>query len=116
MGVQPKNACEMADSIEKGFIVPPSKLTTISDGTAGGLDPHTVTFGYCKELVDDFVLVDEADIAKALILMEEHLGIEVEPSAGLALAGIIKLSDQLSNKECIAIVCGGCQPRVTYWQ
>jgi len=107
VGVQPKNACEMADSIEKGFIVPPSTLTTISDGTAGGLDPNTLTYAYCRDLVDDFVLVEEAEIVKALILMEEHLGIEVEPAAGLALAGILKLSDQLATKECIAIVCGG---------
>ena len=107
VGVQPKNACEMADSIEKGFIVPPSKLTTISDGTAGGLDPQTVTYAYCRDLVDDFVLVEEVEIVKALVLMEKHLGIKVEPSAGLALAGILKLTNQLANKECLAIVCGG---------
>lgn len=107
IGVQPRNACEMAESIEKGYIVPPSSLSTISDGTAGGLDPETVTYPHCKDHVDDFILVDEIEILKALQLMEEHLGIKVEPSAGLALAGIIKSSSELQDQVCIAVVCGG---------
>jgi len=107
VGVQPKNASEMAQSIDKGIIVPPSTVHTISDGTAGGLDPETVTYDHCKDLVDEFVLVEEEEIVNALRLMDHHLGIKVEPSAGLALAGIIKSRDGVAGKTCAAIVCGG---------
>lgn len=107
VGVQPNNASEMADSIDKGTIVPTSNVPTISDGTAGGLDPATITFKHCKDLVDDFVLVEEEDIVHALRLLEHHLGIMVEPSAGLAMAGIVKSRDKVAGQTCAAIVCGG---------
>lgn len=107
VGVQPKNASEMTDSIEKGTIVPPSTLHTISDGTAGGLDPATVTYQHCKDLVDEFVLVEEEEILNALGLMEHHIGIRVEPSAGLSLAGIVKSRNAVAGQTCAAIVCGG---------
>jgi len=107
IGVQPKNASEMALSIDKGFIVTPSIVHTISDGTAGGLDPETVTYDHCRDLVDEFVLVEEKEIVNALHLMDHHLGIKVEPSAGLALAGIIKSPDAVAGQICVAIVCGG---------
>ncbi len=107
VGVQPKNASEMAESIEKGTIVPPSTVHTISEGTAGGLDPATVTYDYCKHLVDEFILVEEEEIVDALRLMEHHLGVKVEPSAGLALAGIIRSRNKVAGQTCAAIVCGG---------
>jgi threonine dehydratase len=107
IGVQPKNASEMAKSVSSGRIVEPSTLPTVSDGTAGGLDPDTITFSYCKELVDDFVLVEEPEIIDALKLLEHHMGIQVEPAAALALAGILKRQDLVPGKNCIGIVCGG---------
>ena len=97
----------MAQSIDKGIIVPPSTIHTISDGTAGGLDPVTITYQYCKDLVDEFVLVEEEGIIDALRLIEHHLGLEVEPAAGLALAGIIRSRDTVGGQTCAAIVCGG---------
>jgi len=116
VGVQPKNASEMALSIDKGSIVPPSSQTTVSDGTAGGLDPETVTYAHCKELVDEFVLVEEEEIVDALRLMEHHLGVKVEPSAGLALAGIIKSRNSVAGQICAAIVCGGNIDEESYWR
>ena len=73
VGVQPRNASEMAASLDKGEIVPPSEEFTISDGTAGGLDPETITLDICRELVDEFILVEELEIIKALQLMEERI-------------------------------------------
>ena len=107
IGVQPKNASEMAESVAKGKIVEPSTLHTISDGTAGGLDPETLTYSYCKELVGEFVLVEEAEILNALKLIEVHLGLRVEPAAALALAGMLKNKEQAAGRSCTGIICGG---------
>jgi threonine dehydratase len=38
---------------------------SIADGTAGGIDPDTITFDNCRKFVDDFILVSE-DENKAL--------------------------------------------------
>ncbi len=107
IGVQPENACEMADSVKKGHVVEPSEKTTISDGTAGGLDPETITLKYCQDFVDDFVLVSEIQILQSLQLINQYAGIEVEPAAALALAGILKETSRFKGKKVAAIVCGG---------
>lgn len=107
VGVQPFNACEMADSIRENYIVPPSTRQTLSDGTAGGLDPHTVTFDYCRRLVDDFVLVSEEEIISAMVQLYDHAGLMVEPAAALSLAAILKSSLPVAGRQCLAIVCGG---------
>ena len=107
VGVQPKNACEMADSIDQGRIVEASRLSTISDGTAGGLDPDTITYQYCKQLVDQFIRVEEGEILAALKLMQRYLKVQVEPAAGLALAGILQSKASMAGSTSVAIVCGG---------
>ena len=96
------HACEMADSIDQGSIVEASKLRTISDGTAGGLDPDTITYQYCKQLVDQFIRVEEEEIVAALKMIHDYLGVIVEPAAGLALAGIVKYKkiDQGWHQRC----------------
>lgn len=107
IGVQPENASEMAASVAQGSIVAPSTFHTISDGTAGGLDPDTITYRYCKELVDEFVLVKEIEIVNALKLIEVHLGLRVEPAAALALAGMLKNKQRIAGMSCTGIICGG---------
>jgi threonine dehydratase len=107
IGVQPQNACEMADSIDKGYIVAPSDQTTVSDGTAGGLDPETMTIGYCKQLVDHFIRVTEEEILMALRKIQQDIGEKVEPAAGLALAGFTKAKQDFSTGTSVAIICGG---------
>lgn len=107
VGVQPINASEMANSVANGRIVEPSKLSTISDGTAGGLDPGTITFRYCRELVDEFVLVDEQEIVNALKLIKDHMNVQIEPAGALALAGILNSKDIVAGKSCTGIICGG---------
>lgn len=107
VGVQPENASEMADSLKAGEVVAPSTKTTISDGTAGGLDPQTITLKYCRELVDEFILVSEKEIINALKLLDDHAGIQVEPAAALALAGLLQRRQNFKDKKCAVIVCGG---------
>ena len=107
IGVQPQNACEMADSLDRGYIVGPSKLNTVSDGTAGVLDPETMTIGYCKQFVDHFIRVTEEEIVMALRMIQQELGAKVEPAAGLALAGFTKAKQEFSTGTSVAIICGG---------
>ena len=107
IGVQPKNASEMAASIKADQVVPPSTLPTLSDGTAGGLDPDTITLDLCKKYVDDFILVDEEEIAHALYLIYQHTKMKVEPAAALTIAAILKSRDKVKDKTVIGIICGG---------
>ncbi len=106
IGCQPQNASEMYDSIKKGKIVEPSTIETIADGTAGGLDPDTITLDFCKKYVDEVVLVSEDEISEAVYLIYKFQKMKVEPAAALSVASVLKHSKGIGPKKNIAIISG----------
>jgi threonine dehydratase len=62
----------MAASIEAGHIVTVDARPSLSDGTAGSVEPGAITFDLVRELVAEWALVDEEAIRDALRM--EHLG------------------------------------------
>ncbi|MEM8859366.1 MAG: pyridoxal-phosphate dependent enzyme, partial [Chloroflexota bacterium] len=46
IGCQPENSKVMADSVAAGKILDLTSLPTLSDGTAGGIEPESITFEY----------------------------------------------------------------------
>lgn len=106
-GCQPLNSPVMARSVEAGTIIDMPSDRTLSDGTAGGIEPGAITFELCRQLVDEFVLVDETVIATAMrdyIVMENEA---IEGAAGVAIAGLQKKCDELAGKNVVVIICGG---------
>jgi threonine dehydratase len=106
-GCQPEASAVMAHSVEAGRILDLPSEATLSDGTAGGIEPGAVTFALCQELVDDFVLVSEDEIAAA---MRAYMAVEkqlIEGAAGVALAALMKRKDEVSGLKVVVIICGG---------
>ena len=104
---QPLASPVMARSIEAGHIVDMPSDATLSDGTAGGIEPHSVTFPICRAVIDEFLLVDESRIAAAMRLYMDHEGETIEGAAGVAIAGLLELGPQLRGRKVVVIVCGG---------
>ena len=106
VGAVPANSPVMAASIRAGEIVQTPVLPTLSDGTAGGIEPGAVTFELCQALVDEWVEVSEAEIGNAMrhCLMIEHL--LVEGSAGVAVAASIRCADGLRGARVAVVLCG----------
>lgn len=42
------------------------ETTTLSDGTAGAVEPGSVTFPICQQVINDTLTVSEAEIADAM--------------------------------------------------
>ena len=106
-GCQPLASPVMTRSIEAGEIIDMPSEPTLSDGTAGGIEQGAVTFALNQAVVDDWVLVDEEQIAAA---MRDYIGSEGEPvegAAGVALAGMLEKRDELAGKKVVVIICGG---------
>jgi threonine dehydratase len=82
-------------------------LPTLSDATAGGLEPGAITFDICRELVDDFILVSEEEIKNAIIALLKTQHLLVEGASGVALAAVLKTKDQFKNKNAIVVLSGG---------
>ena len=106
IGCQPAASAVMAASVKAGRLLEMPSEPTLSDGTAGGIEAGAITFGLCQELVDDYVLVSEDDIAEAMREFIDAHHMLLEGAAGVALAGLKQLGDRFRGRDVVAIVCG----------
>lgn len=106
IGCQPQNSKVMYESIKAGHILDIPSLPTISDGTAGGIEAGSVTFDYCRQLIDDFYLVSEDEIRSAMKLIAVEHQFIIEGSAALSVAGFIKSGRKFSQNKIALILTG----------
>lgn len=106
IGCQPVNSDVMRQSVQAGHILDLPSLPTLSDGTAGGVEADAVTFALCRDLVDEWVIVSEAEIAEAMRQVMESHHLLVEGASGVAIAGMKKLAPQYAGQQVVAVLCG----------
>lgn len=106
IGASPANDAAMAASVQAGSIVEVDALPTISDGTAGGIEPGAITFPLCTELVDDWELVSEHQIHQALQLTIDTEHQLIEGAAGAALAAAIAYGRSHPGQTIAVVSCG----------
>lgn len=104
---QPRKSAVMAHSIKAGEILDMESDPTLSDATAGGIEANAITFPMIQAVVDEFILVDEEQIAAAMRLFMEREGHAIEGAAGVAVAGMLSRMGELHDKKVVAIICGG---------
>lgn len=106
-GCQPLASPVMTRSIEAGEIIDMPSEPTLSDGTAGGIEKGSVTFALNQAVVDDWVVVDEDQIADAMRqYMDREDGV-IEGAAGVAIAGMLTRGDELIGRKVVVVICGG---------
>jgi threonine dehydratase len=106
-GCQPAASAVMAHSVAAGEILALPSDTTLSDGTAGGIEADAITFELNRAVVDEFVLVDEDEIAAAMRSFVEREEQTIEGAAGVAIAGLRARKAAVSGMQVTVIVCGG---------
>lgn len=117
VGCLPRNSPVMYDSVRAGRIVESRILPTLSDSTAGGIEPGAITFDLCRRFVDDWVLVDEGEIRRAMALVFHEHNLVIEGAAGVAVAGLLGTSERLpgpAGGNAVVIVCGGNIDRAAF--
>lgn len=102
----PENATSLYSALEAGHIFPVEEQETLSDGTAGGVEPGAVTFPLCQQLIDRKVLVSEAEIKHAMRRIAASDRWIIEGAAGVALAAAIKLAPEYQGKKVAVVLCG----------
>ncbi len=106
IGCVPKNSPEMYLSVQAGHIVHLAEdKDTLSDGSAGGAEDDSITFPLCEELIDDWVLVSEQEIADAMRAIYQEHDMVIEGSAGVAAAASLKYGGETDQD--LVIICGG---------
>jgi len=106
IGCQPSASAVMAHSVEAGEILQLPSAPTLSDGTAGGIEPGAITFDLCKELVDDYVLIDEPEIAAAMRTFMDSQHQLIEGAAAVAIAAMLANAADLKGRKVVILVCG----------
>jgi threonine dehydratase len=105
-GCQPENSAVMHASVKAREILDLESKPTISDGSAGGIEPDSITFPVCQELVNDFILLTEKEIISALkLIMEKHY-LLVEGAGALSVAAFVKQIDRFKGKNVALILSG----------
>lgn len=106
VGVWPAASRVMLDSLQAGRIVETPEFETLSDGSAGAVEPGSVTFPVCQEVIDSTVTVGEEEIARAMRLVAEGERWMIEGSAGVAVAGLLQTARRYRGKKVAVVLCG----------
>lgn len=106
-GCQPLASPVMTRSIEAGEIIDMPSEATLSDGTAGGIEEDAITFSLNQAVVDEWVVVDEEEIAAAMRLYMGREDDVIEGAAGVAVAGLLERREIIAGKKVVVVICGG---------
>lgn len=106
IGCQPLNSRVMYESVKAGRILDMESQSTISDGSAGGIEQDSITFDLCRDLVDDFILLSEEEIIQALVLILETHYLFIEGAAALTVAALLKHPERFYGKKVALIISG----------
>jgi threonine dehydratase len=105
IGAEPTGADDAYRSLRDGVIYPSEHPQTICDGLRTNLGD--VNFPIIRDLVNEIILVDDADTVHAMRLLIERMKIVVEPSAAITLAAVLNNRELFTERSVGLILSGG---------
>jgi len=105
IGAQSAQAPAMQLSWKSGRLVT-AGMETFAEGVATRV-PFENTQRIMRDLLDDFVLVEDAAIRRAVVLMLEHTHNLVEGAGAIPLAAALAMQERLAGKKLVLVVSGG---------
>lgn len=110
VGCLPHNSAVMYECVAANKVVECPCLPTLSDGSAGDIENGSITLDYCANLVDAWAIVNEGDIASAIVGMFTQHRKVLEGAAAVAVAGfqVDRIwRDANSVHTAVIVACGG---------
>ncbi len=106
VGCWPEASPVLLRCLEAGRIIDVPEQPTLSESTAGGLEPGSVTLEVCRRAIDRAVLVSEEEIRDAMrfVLHTEHW--LIEGAAAVAVAAYRKEAARYRGKNVVIVLCG----------
>jgi threonine dehydratase len=106
IGVEPSGADAMYRSLKAGSIVTLDRVSTIADGLAASA-PGELTFQLAQRYVDEVILVEEAEMLRAIRLLFEWEHLLAEPAGAAALAALLYHYRPVPDERVVIILSGG---------
>jgi threonine dehydratase len=105
IGVQSAQAPAMQRSWASGQLVT-AEMRTFAEGIATRV-PFENTQRIMRQVLDDFVLVDDTDIQRAILLLLEHTHNLAEGAGAAPLAAALQIKQRLAGKKVVLVMSGG---------
>jgi threonine dehydratase len=105
IGVEPAGADGMRRSLQAGRVVTLDRVNTIADGLAASA-PGRLTLELAQRYVDDVVLVEDAEMLRAIRLLFEWEHLLAEPAGAAALAALLYHYSPAPNERVVVILSG----------
>lgn len=102
----PSAAPAMYECLKAGEIIAVNEKSTLSEATAGNVEPGSVTFEICQQVIDESILVSEQEIAQAMQIVAAQEHWITEGSAGVVLAAFLKEKERFKDKKVAILICG----------
>jgi threonine dehydratase len=106
IGVEPTHAPTLQASLQANKVVRIETKPTLADGLAIA-EVGKLCFEIAREVVDDLVMVDEAQIAMSILRLLELEKTVVEGGGAVPLAAAMRRSLGLEGKKVVLCLCGG---------
>jgi len=110
IGVEASGAASMYASMKEQKRIVLNKIATIADGIALK-EPGELNYQFCQKYVDDFVTINDEDIARTMLILLERTKQMIEPSGAAALAALVTKEQEfrkdLIGKNVAVILSGG---------
>jgi threonine dehydratase len=81
------------------------ELESLADGLAGPVEPGSLSIPMVRRFVDEFVLVSEEEIARAIAFSWQQYSEKIEGSAATALAAV--LFNKIKHRPAVVLISGG---------
>ncbi len=108
VGISMENGPAMIHSLQAGHVVAVDEVATLADALGGGIgSDNTYTFEMTRQLIDETLVLSEAEIAAAMRTLFVEDRIVAEGGGAVGVGGL--LSGRLSlNDGPTAIIISGC--------
>ena len=107
VGCWPHNSPVIYECMKAGRVIDVPEQPTLSESTAGGLEPGSITVDICKRVIDCSIFVSEDEILAAIRLVKQKKGWLMEGAAAVALAAFLKERERFVGKTVVVVICGG---------
>jgi threonine dehydratase len=109
-GVLPANSPVMSESVRAGRLLEIPWSPSLSDATVGWAEPGAITFSMCRDWVDDWLLVTEAQIREAIRTLVGMHSMLVEGAGALSTAAVQAHPQRFAGKRVVLVVSGARIP------
>ena len=106
IGVQAKKMDAAYQSFKTGSLIHSEKGNTIADGIAIK-SPSEFTFEILQSTLDDVVIVEEEEIAEAMLLLLERCKTVTEGAGAVTLAALLNYDIVKKGKKVVLVISGG---------